>query len=252
MQNGGVATLETRPAARTPQSAPKEHHRDLSGGLQRAAVFGVSDGLLTNVSLILGVAGASPGAGVVRLAGIAGMVAGAFSMAAGEFVSMSAQSEMIEREVNLERREIERNPESERRELMHLYMNRGVRRDIASEVATALMRDPEMALEVHAREELGVDPSSTGSPRGAALSSFVSFAAGALVPLMPWFFASGAVAVVVSLALAAVLAFAIGVAVGTLTGRSRLRAGARQLGIAVIAAGVTFAVGHLVGVGVAA
>src|SRR5438309_11106822 len=132
------------------------HHRDVQGGAARAAVFGISDGLLTNVSLILGVAGAGPAAGVVRLAGLAGLVAGAFSMAAGEYVSMSAQSELLQRELEVERREIERHPDVETRELAAVFQRRGVAAADAMRLAEAVMKDPEVALEVHAREELGV------------------------------------------------------------------------------------------------
>lgn len=230
-------------------SLPEEHHhRDVQGGAARAAVFGVSDGLLTNVSLILGVAGAHPSPGVVRLAGLAGLVAGAFSMAAGEYVSMSAQSELIEREVSLEREELRRHPESEKRELVALYMDRGVDRQTAQQVAEAISRDPATALDVHAREELGINPEETGSPVRAAGSSFVSFAVGALVPLLPWFFTSGQVAVILSIGLGALAAVSIGAAVAQFTGRSRILSALRQLGIATVAAAITYGVGALVGV----
>ncbi len=224
-----------------------EHHRDVQGGAARAAVFGVSDGLLTNVSLILGVAGAHPAAGVVRLAGLAGLVAGAFSMAAGEFVSMSAQRELIQREVAIEREELRRHPESEHRELVALYVSRGVPAAAAEEVATALSKDPELALEVHSREELGVNPESIGSPSAAAASSFVAFAIGALVPLVPWFFSGGEAAVVASIILGAIAALAVGTAVAYFTGRSYARAALRQLGIAAVVAAITYGIGSLVG-----
>jgi vacuolar iron transporter family protein len=226
----------------------QEHHRDVQGGAARAAVFGVSDGLLTNVSLILGVAGAHPAAGVVRLAGLAGMVAGAFSMAAGEYVSMSAQKELIERELSIEREELRRHPESEHRELVALYVSRGVPEQAADQVATALSRNPELALEVHSREELGVNPGSIGSPPAAAASSFGSFAVGAVVPLLPWFFGSGTAAVVASIILGALAALAVGTAVATFTGRSKVRTAIRQLGIACVVAAVTYAIGTVVGV----
>jgi VIT1/CCC1 family predicted Fe2+/Mn2+ transporter len=224
-----------------------EHHRDIQGGTARAAVFGVSDGLLTNVSLILGVAGASPTSGFVRLAGMAGLVAGAISMAAGEYISMSAQRELFHREVGVEREELRRNPDFERRELVAVYLGRGVPRAIAEDFVEALMRDPEVALAVHAHEELGVDPSRTGSPTGAAVSSFVSFAVGALIPLFPWFFATGWGAVLVSIVLGAVAALAIGAAIGYFSERSIFRAALRQLLITAGAAAVTFGVGRLVG-----
>lgn len=242
--------LKVRPAvvAEGAASVRHEHHRNVQGGAARAAVFGVSDGLLTNVSLILGVAGAHPGAGVVRLAGLAGLVAGAFSMAAGEYVSMRAQGELIEREVGIEREELRRHPESERRELVALYVSRGVPVAAAEAVAEAIGRDPELALEVHTREELGVHLGSIGSPPTAAASSFVSFAFGALVPLIPWFFSSGATAVVASIVVGALMSLAVGGAVAAFTGRSKVYTALRQLAIGVLAAAVCTGVGALVGV----
>src|SRR3954470_15513753 len=166
-----------------------EHqHRDVQRGSARAAVFGVSDGLVSNVSLILGVAGANPAPGVVRLAGMAGLIAGAVSMAAGEYVSMRAQTELFERELEVERRELRRNPKAETAELSRIYESRGVRPTRARAMAEEMMRDEDLALETHAREELGIDPGSLGSPWSAAFSSFVAFTLGAIIPLLPWFF----------------------------------------------------------------
>lgn len=227
---------------------PREHHRDVQGGAARAAVFGISDGLLTNVSLILGVAGAGPGAGFVRLAGLAGLVAGAFSMSAGEYVSMSAQKELLEREIELERRELERHPESETRELVQTFERRGLDHDDARRVAEAIMRDPQVALEVHASEELGYRPTQTGNPMSAAISSFIAFAIGAAIPLIPWFFASGSTAVITSIVLGAISALAIGWTVAVFTGRSRPISALRQLAITMVAAAVTYLVGFAVGV----
>jgi vacuolar iron transporter family protein len=224
------------------------HHRDVTGGAARAAVFGISDGLVTNVSLILGVAGAHPGGHIVRLAGLAGLVAGAFSMAAGEFVSMRAQSELLERELDNERLELARNPRMEQRELAKVYERRGLTPETAYEMAGLMMRDPEMALETHAREELGVNPSSLGSAEAAAASSLVTCALGGLVPLVPWFFATGTIAIITTIILAGVLAIAIGVALSAFTGRSTVRAVARQLLVSGTAAAVTYGIGALVGV----
>ena len=224
-------------------------HRDITGGAARAAVFGMSDGLTTNVALILGVAGAHPAAGVVRLAGLAGLIGGAFSMAAGEWVSMKAQAELLERELAVERHEIANSPDKERRELAAMYQHRGIDRETANSMATQVMADPELALEVHAREEMGVDPSQLGSPVKTALSSFATFAVGALVPLIPWFFGHGRTAVISSLVLAAIAALVVGAALGQFTGRSRIRSALRQLGIAAAASIVTYGVGALVGVG---
>ena len=226
----------------------EHHHRNISGGAARAAVFGVSDGLVSNVALIIGVAGANPAPGVVRLAGLAGLVAGAFSMAAGEYVSMRAQAELLEAELEMERVEIHRRPEKERTELVAIYRSRGVDPAVAEDLATEMMRDPELALETHAREELGIDPSALGSPVQAALSSFASFAAGALVPLLPWLLARGAGAMVASIALGALGAIAVGVALARFTGRPMARSALRQLAIAAAAAGVTYVIGALVGV----
>ena len=227
----------------------EHHHRNVSGGGARAAVFGISDGLVSNVSLILGMAGAHSSAGAVRLAGIAGLVGGAFSMAAGEYVSMRAQSELMERELDVERRAIQADPEDERRELAALYRSRGIEADLAEELSVKMMRDPELALETHAREELGFTPGQTGKPFEAALSSFVMFAIGACIPLLPWLFTGGTAAILWSVALAAAASFGVGVALSFFTGRSWLWSACRQLLIAVAAAGVTYTVGRLVGSG---
>lgn len=240
-----------RPAAHHPAAGPdrphEHHHRKVQGGAARAAVFGVSDGLVSNVGLVLGIAGASTSPSFVRLAGLVGLIGGAFSMAAGEYVSVRAQAELLGRELEMERVEIARRPENERRELAQIYRSRGVDSDTADRLATEMMRDPELALETHAREELGIDPNELGSPEAAAASSFASFAAGAVIPLIPWFFLRGGVAVLTSLVAGAVAAFAIGAALAGFTGRSVVRSGVRQLAIAVVAAGVTYALGSVVG-----
>jgi VIT1/CCC1 family predicted Fe2+/Mn2+ transporter len=225
----------------------EHHHRNISGGGARAAVFGISDGLVSNVSLILGMAGANASAGSVRLAGIAGLVGGAFSMAAGEYVSMRAQSELMERELDVERRAIQADPEDERRELAALYRSRGVEADMADELSGKMMRDPDLALETHAREELGFTPGETGNPLQAAASSFVMFALGAFIPLLPWLITGGTTATLWSVALGVVASFAVGAALSIFTGRSWLWSASRQLLIATAAAGVTYSIGHLVG-----
>jgi VIT1/CCC1 family predicted Fe2+/Mn2+ transporter len=224
-------------------------HRNLQGGGPRAAVFGVSDGLVSNTALILGVAGAHATAGAVRLAGIAGLIAGSFSMAAGEYISMRAQSELMLRELDVERQAIRRDPEIEQRELAAIYESRGIDSDMAKELSVKMMRDPELALETHAREELGIDPEQTGNPVQAGLTSFVTFALGAFVPLFPWLFTSGTTAIVWSVVLGAVSAFSVGAALAHFTGRSWLWAANRQLLISAVAAAITYSVGHLVGSG---
>lgn len=242
--------LGRRPGPARPGSElHPHHHRDISGGWARAAVFGVSDGLVTNVSLVLGIAGAQPGPGVVRLAGVAGLVAGACSMAAGEYVSMRAQAELLERELTLEREELARRPEGERRELVHIYESRGVAPDVARRLASEMMRTPELALETHAREELGVNPSALGSPVKAAVSSFCTFALGALLPLLPWLFGRGSGATLASVGIGAVAALAVGAALSVFTERRWWWSALRQLLIAAVAAGITYGIGTGVGVG---
>jgi VIT1/CCC1 family predicted Fe2+/Mn2+ transporter len=223
----------------------EHHHRNISGGGARAAVFGISDGLVSNVSLILGMAGAHASAGSVRLAGIAGLIGGAFSMASGEYVSMRAQSELMERELDVERQAILADPEDERRELAALYRSRGVEPDVADELSGKMMRDPD--LETHAREELGFAPGETGNPFQAALSSFVMFALGAFIPLLPWLLTSGTTATLWSVGLGAAASVVVGAALSFFTGRSWLWSASRQLLISSAAAGVTYTIGHLIG-----
>ena len=223
------------------------NHRDISGGGARAAVFGISDGLLSNVSLILGVAGAHPGSKTIIIAGLAGLVAGAFSMGIGEFISMGAQRELFERELRLEARELEERPEAETSELAQIYMERGLPNELAREVATYLMKDPKTALQVHAQEELGVSPDSIGSPIEASLASFFAFAVGALVPLVSWFFLSGTTAILASVGFSALATIAVGGGLALLTGRNVAKSALRQLVLSATAAAITYSIGHLLG-----
>ena len=178
-------------------------------GALRAAIFGVNDGLVSNLSLIFGVAGAGVDNSVVIVAGVAGLLAGAFSMAAGEYISVRVQREVYERLIHLEAHEIGSDPEAERLELAELYVRKGLPRDLSDRLATELMRDPQVALETHAREELGLDPKEgLGSPFAAAGSSFVTFALGAFVPLLPFLVSSGTPAVVASAILSGIALFA--------------------------------------------
>jgi VIT1/CCC1 family predicted Fe2+/Mn2+ transporter len=224
-------------------------HRDLRGGGARAAVFGISDGLVSNVALILGMAGAHSSAAAVRLAGTAGLIAGSFSMAAGEYISMRAQSELMLRELDIERQAIRHEPEDERRELAAIYESRGIDRDLARELSAKMMRDPDLALETHAREELGFTPGETGKPLQAAASSFLMFAIGAFIPLLPWLITEGTTATIWSVILGAVAALGVGAALAAFTGRSWLWSAGRQLLISGVAAAVTYSVGHLIGTG---
>lgn len=225
-----------------------EHrHRNVGGGGARAAVFGVSDGLVTNISLVLGVAAAHTPTGVVQLAGLAGLLGGAFSMAAGEYVSMKAQGELLERELEIERIEIERYPDGERRELELMYVKRGIDHDLAERLASNIMEDSTRALETHAREELGIDPSDLGSPVQAAMASFVTFGIGAMVPLLPFFFAARTVSLSIAVVATILAAFVVGVVISIFTGRSWWRSAIRQIFICAIAGGATFAIGSLFG-----
>jgi VIT1/CCC1 family predicted Fe2+/Mn2+ transporter len=227
---------------------PEHHHRDVTGGAARAAVFGVSDGLVSNVGLILGVAGADAASNVVRVAGLAGLVAGAISMAAGEYNSMRVQSELLERELAIERRELHRNPHVETVELALIYQSRGMDPDRARELAEATMEDPEQALQVHAREELGIDPDELGSPMQAAVSSFIAFSIGAVIPLVPWLFGAGTAAKVASLVLALVAATIVGVIVSRFTERHRGATVLRQIAFTAVPAIITYAIGSALGV----
>jgi vacuolar iron transporter family protein len=255
-----VATRDTHPtrrrrppppdSPRVPSPHPEHHHRDVQGGSARAAVFGVSDGLVSNMGLILGVAGADPAPAVVRLAGLAGLVSGAISMAAGEYNSMRVQAELLQRELALEATELRRRPEHETEELAGIYQARGLDPAQAREMAEAMMSDPDTALETHAREELGIDPSRLGSPIGAGASSFVAFSLGAVVPLVPWFVGAGRAATVASVCLGVVAAVVVGVVVSRSTGRPLGRAVVRQVLFTVVPAAITFAIGNALGVGV--
>ncbi|MEX2459019.1 MAG: VIT1/CCC1 transporter family protein [Actinomycetota bacterium] len=218
-------------------------------GTLRAAIFGINDGLVSNLSLIMGVSGAGVGRTAILVAGIAGLVAGAFSMGAGEYVSMRAQRELFERLIHIEAHELATQPEEERRELIALYRRKGMPRPVAEAMTDAVMRDPKVALETHAREELGLDPDELGSPWGAAFSSFATFSIGALVPLAPFLFASGTPATVTALALGGGALFGVGASMSLLTGRGAWFSGGRMLAIGSAATAVTYGVGRLLHVG---
>jgi VIT1/CCC1 family predicted Fe2+/Mn2+ transporter len=238
---------ETGDSIRLESAEPEvsHQHRDVSGGWLRPAVFGAMDGLVTNVSLIAGVGGARLAAQTIVLTGLAGLSAGAFSMAAGEYVSVSSQNELVAAEVEKERIELETNPADEQAELAAMYKMRGVDQDLADEVARQLSRHPDEALRIHVREELGVDHDELPSPLTAAGASLVTFAVGALIPLLPFLlgFSSLAAAVI----LAAIAAFIGGGVVARVTARPFLRGALRQLVLAAFAAAITYGIGTLGG-----
>lgn len=225
----------------------EEQHRQISNGWIRAGIFGVSDGLVTNISLILGFAGANPGHDVVRLAGLAGLVAGGFSMATGEYLSMRAQKELLEYEIEVERKSIAQSPAAEQVELRDLFMTRGIEYELAERLSIDLMRDPDLALRTHAREELGIDPSATGSPWAAAISSLTAFVGGAFVPLVPWLWSKSGNEVVWSILFAAIGSAGVGGSIGWFTHRGVVRWSLRQVFVTALAAAVTYGVGRLVG-----
>jgi VIT1/CCC1 family predicted Fe2+/Mn2+ transporter len=224
-------------------------HRDVSGGWLRPAVFGAMDGLVTNVSLIAGVGGGGGSHQFIVLTGLAGLAAGAFSMATGEFVSVSSQNELVQAEVRKEAHELRHNPESERQELAETFRARGVDPELAEEVARQLSAHPDHALAVHVREELGVDHEELPSPYTAAGASLVTFAAGAIIPLIPYLTGIGSAGLALGLALglAALAAFVGGGLVAKLTDRPFFRGALRQLLLGTLAAGITYLIGTAVG-----
>jgi len=225
-----------------------ERHATGAGGNLRAAVFGVNDGLVSNASLILGVAGASAASETLLLAGIAGLLAGAFSMAAGEYVSVRSQREFYEYQIGLEREELDHYPQEEAAELALIYRAKGVAADEAQRLAEALIRDPDKALDTLAREELGLNPAELGSPWGAAISSFLAFATGAAIPLMPLLLLDPTTAMAGSLAATALSLFGIGAALSLFTGRAAWLGGLRMLAIGAAAGAATWSIGRLLGV----
>ena len=235
------------PAPTSIEDMASRHHSVSSGGNLRAAVFGINDGLISNLSLILGVAGASSSSNFILLSGVAGLLAGAFSMAAGEYVSVRSQREMFEHQIGLERDELREYPQEEAEELALVYAARGMDKEAARELARRTIADPEKALDTLAREELGLNPEELGSPWGAALSSFLSFAIGALVPLLPFLLLYGDGALSVSIALTAIALFGVGSLISLFTGRNAFRDGLRMLGIGAAAGAVTFLIGKLIG-----
>jgi VIT1/CCC1 family predicted Fe2+/Mn2+ transporter len=222
-------------------------HRDVTGGWLRPATFGVMDGLVSNFALVAGVVGGGASGKVVIVTGLAGLVAGACSMASGEFTSVSSQTELMRAEIEVERRELRVHPEEELKELALMYEAKGLRPELAAEVARELTADPAVALDVHVREELGVDPDDLPSPWVAAGSSFAAFALGAVIPLLPFLF--GAASVLPALLLSVVGLVLTGGIVARITARPFWYGGGRQLLLGGISAAVTFAIGLLVGTG---
>lgn len=225
-----------------------ERHAKQGGGGLRAAVFGANDGLVSNASLIMGVAGASGDASVIVMSGVAGLLAGAFSMAAGEYVSVRAQREFYEYQIGLERDELEQYPHEEAAELALIYEAKGLERAEAKHLAETLIHDPDQALDTLAREELGLNPEELGSPPAAAISSFLAFALGAFIPLLPFLFLRGQWAFYGAIAATAVCLFGVGATLSLFTGRRAWIGGLRMLLIGVAAGTATWAIGRAMGI----
>ncbi|WP_433442080.1 VIT1/CCC1 transporter family protein [Nonomuraea sp. CA-141351] len=220
-------------------------HRDVTGGWLRPSVFGAMDGLVSNFALIAGIAGGTANTKVIALGGVAGLAAGALSMAGGEYVSVASQRELAQAEIAVERRELARYPDAEQAELAQTFVDKGVAPDLAAEVSRQISRNPDRALEVHARNELGVGPGELPSPMVAAVASFLSFSVGAVLPLLPYLF--GARELMVSAVVSCLALFAAGALVSAVTARSWWFSGLRQLAVGGAAAAVTFGVGNLIG-----
>ncbi len=238
VEGGALARLEGR-------------HRAIGGNALRAAVLGANDGLLSNFSLVMGVAGASLATDQILITGLAGLLAGAGSMALGEWISVQSSRELQERQIAVESAELESIPDEERQELALIYRAKGLDPEAADRLADQLLSDRAQALDTLVREELGIDPGELGgSPWTAAITSFGLFAIGAIIPVSPFIFTSGAVAVLISIALSATALFALGAATTLMTGRGVLFSGMRQLVIGVAAAALTFGVGSVIGAAV--
>jgi VIT1/CCC1 family predicted Fe2+/Mn2+ transporter len=226
-------------------------HRTAYGGSLRAAVFGANDGLVSNFSLVMGIAGASAEPRFILLAGVAGLLAGASSMAAGEYVSVKSQRELYEQQIAIEREELEMEPDEEREELSLIYQAKGVPKDEAEDLANRIISNPHTAIDTLAREELGLDPAALGSPWAAAASSFVAFACGAAIPVIPYVITTGSAAFIASAVVCGLSLFVIGGLISLFTGRNLFFSGFRMLGIGALAAGATYLIGRLLGVSVA-
>jgi vacuolar iron transporter family protein len=226
-------------------------HYTSRGGSLRAAVFGINDGLVSNFSLVMGFAGAEAKPEYVLLAGVAGLLAGSFSMAAGEYVSMRAQRELFEQQIAMEQQELEMSPKEEEEELSLIYQAKGIPEREAAMLARRIIANPKTAIDTLAREELGLDPSQLGSPWSAAASSFVAFIVGALVPVLPYLFIAGQMAWIASALFSCLALFGVGALLSIFTAQGPLLSGLRMLLIGLLASGITYAVGWLLGVSVA-
>jgi vacuolar iron transporter family protein len=252
--SGGAASAVAAEAGARPEEPSRGlegvWHRAGQTGTLRAGVFGINDGLVSNLALVMGVAGASVQNDIIVLAGVAGLLAGAFSMGAGEYISVRSQRELFERRIELEREQLRVMPDIVEEQLATIYRAKGLPREEAMTVANRLMADPRHALDTKIREDLGIDPDELGSPWGAAISSFIAFSVGAIIPLAPFLATSGLAAGITSIALSLSALFLVGALVSLITGRGALYSGLRQAAIGGGAAIVTYVVGVAIGVSV--
>jgi VIT1/CCC1 family predicted Fe2+/Mn2+ transporter len=243
---GKVTSTEGHPWPTSVEDVGRRHKTYASGTL-RAGVFGINDGLVSNTCLVMGVAGAGTSASVILLTGVAGLMAGAFSMAAGEFISMLSQKEMFEHQIGQEKDELERYPKEEAEELALIYAARGVPLKEARELAKHLIENPEKALDALTREELGLNPDELGSPVGAALSSFLTFSVGAILPLIPYVFGLSQHGILIASLISGTALFCVGAALSLFSGRNAFLGGARMFVIGAAAAAATYFIGSLFG-----
>jgi vacuolar iron transporter family protein len=240
----GPAHRLSHPMPRSVEEVGRSH-RGAGGGTLRAGVFGANDGLVSNTCLVMGVAGAAVSPDIILLSGVAGLLAGAFSMAAGEYISMLSQREMFEHQIAQERDELERYPEEEAEELALIYAARGIPLEEARGITRKLVQNPEQALATLAREELGLNPEDLGSPIGAAFASFLAFSVGAVLPLLPFLFGAGAAGVIAAAGISGTALFIVGAILSLFSGRSALFGGARMFAIGAAAAAATYGIGSL-------
>jgi vacuolar iron transporter family protein len=246
-----LLAMEGKTSSQDSIAGAERWHTTATGGALRAAVFGINDGLLSNFSLVMGFAGAEAKPEYIILAGIAGLLAGSFSMAAGEYVSMRAQREVFEQQIAIEKEELEMSPREEEEELSLIYQAKGIPEHEASRLARRIIQNPKTAIDTLAREELGLDPAGLGSPWRAATSSFIAFVLGAFVPVAPYLLTSGTKAWIASATLSFCALFTVGAVLSIFTSRGPLRSGARMLAIGLLVSAITYSVGWLLGISVA-
>ncbi len=245
-----LLAMEGKTSGQESIAGTERWHISAHGGGLRAAVFGINDGLLSNFSLVMGFAGAEAKPEYIILAGVAGLLAGSFSMAAGEYVSVSAQREVFEQQIAIEKEELEMSPKEEEEELSLIYQAKGIPEQEASRLAQRIIQNPKTAIDTLAREELGLDPAGLGSPWTAAISSFCAFVIGAFVPVAPYLLTAGTKAWIASASLSFFALFTVGAVLSIFTARCPLLSGARMLGIGLLVSAITYSVGWLFGVSV--